>query len=122
MKDTHKLYKKRRRQHCRLVIQSRLINVGNRCAFFVLVLFICMAAHVFYLPQYDVLNDKEELLSEAKAVEELARQDKDKVMRENRALQEDSAFMELIARDTLDYYKPGEIIFDIDRSDRVEIE
>ena len=118
MDEALKQYKKRRRKHRLLGFQTKVINALNRCAFCVLVLFVCMAAHVFYLPQYHVLAEKNALLSEAKLVEEVARQEKDKVMRENRALQEDPAYLELIARDTLDYYRPGEIIFEVNRSRR----
>lgn len=121
MEEVLKQYKKRRRKHCFLVFQTKLINVLNRCAFSILILLTCVAAHVFYLPQYHVLAEKKELLIEAQLVEENARQEKDKVTRENRALQEDPVYMELISRDILDYYKPGEIIFEINRSKREEL-
>jgi cell division protein FtsB len=118
MEGIAKQLKKRRRQHLRLKIQSFVIDAANRLAIYTLVILLCIAAHVFYLPQINKLAEKEKALAEARLVEENSRQAKDRAMRENRALQEDPAYMELVARDILDYYKPGEIIFEVDRSQR----
>ena len=90
----------------------------NRAAFYVLVLIACAGAYALSFPKYRALEEKKVLLEEALHNEQLATLRKDKAMRENRALQEDSEYMELVARDTLDYYKPGEIVFEVNREGR----
>ena len=72
------------------------------------------------LPQYAVLDEKQEMLEAALEVESEAKARKDRAQRENRALQEDPAYMELLARDVLDYYKPGEVVFEVERGGRTQ--
>lgn len=85
----------------------------NRLAFYVLIIVACCAAHVIAFPQKNVLKEKEEQHAELIKAQEQARLRKDSADRQYRALQEDPEYLELISRDVLDYYKPGEIIFEV---------
>jgi len=118
VKDLQKEFKKRRRLHHRLRLQARLISALNKGLFYVLVLICCAGAYVFSFPQYDILEDKEKVLQEMQGVKQLAENEKDKAVRENRALQEDPKYMELLSRDTLNYYLPGETVFQVNREYR----
>ena len=118
VKNLQREYKKRRRLHRRLRFQSRVLSGMNRLAFYILVLLVCAGAFAFSFPQYEALEKQRLALIKAYEEQRLASSVKDKAARENRALQEDASYMELVARDTLDYFKPGEIIFEVNRSER----
>lgn len=90
----------------------------NRLALYVLVIVACVLTHLFALPEYKSLEEKEVALAEVELERDIAMLKKDRVLREARALQEDPEYMELKSRDVLDYYLPGEIIFDINRKNR----
>ena len=120
VKNLQREYKKRRRLHRRLRFQSRMLSGMNRLAFYVLVLLVCAGAFAFSFPQYEALEEQKVILAKAYEEQRLASSVKDQAARENRALQEDASYMELVARDTLDYFKPGEVIFEVNRAERFE--
>ncbi len=120
MRGKKRDYKRRVGAHRYLQFKTKVINGANRLAFYVLMLMFCAASSVMSLPQYAVLDEKQEMLEAALEVESEAKARKDRAQRENRALQEDPAYMELLARDVLDYYKPGEVVFEVERGGRTQ--
>ena len=94
----------------------------NRLAFYVLVLLLCAAAFALSFPQYKILKQKQLVLAEAREEERESIKQKDRAKRENRALQEGVKYMELKSRDLLDYFKPGETIFEVNREGRIKEE
>ena len=121
-KNLQQEYKKRRRLHLRLKFQLKALACLNRLAIYVLVLLLVAGSFAFSFPQYKALDERKEILEEALAEERKAIKLKDEARRENRALQEGLEYMELKARDLLDYYKPGEVIFDVNRESRSDPE
>lgn len=115
MEKIAKQYRKRRRLHARLRFASAVIRHSNRFAFYVLIIVICIAAHAISLPEYEILKEKELVYQESLSAEAVAQRDFDKALREHRAIQEEPDYLELLARDSLNYYRPGEIIFDVTR-------
>ncbi len=61
------------------------------------------------------LNRMRADLAEVHSQEMAVIERKDAKERELRAIEEDPAYLELIARDRLNYYKPGEHVFRIER-------
>lgn len=120
MRGKKRDYKRRVGAHRYLQFKTKVINGANRLAFYVLVLMFCAASSVMSLPQYAVLDEKQGVLEAAQEEESEAKARKDRAQRENRALQEDPSYMELLARDVLDYYKPGEVVFEIEREGRTK--
>lgn len=95
--------------------RTERMNAGVRLAFCGLALTACCAFLVAALPHYRKLEKLRGDLAEAQAVELSVIERKDAKERELRAIEEDSDYLELIARDRLNYYKPGEHIFRIER-------
>lgn len=91
------------------------INVGVRLALCGLVFTACSAFLVAALPHQNKLAklrvDLDEVLTDEAAVIDR----KDAKERELRAIEGDADYLELIARDRLNYYKPGEYVFRIER-------
>jgi len=90
----------------------------NRFAFSVLVLVGCAAVLVTSIPQQKKLASMKEELAQVQVKERQAEEQRDRCEREFRAMEEDPAYMELKARDSLNYYKPGEVIFRISRPEK----
>ena len=95
--------------------RTEKLNTGVRLAFCGLGLMLCVAFMVAALQPYKELNKMKAELSEVQAHETGVIESKDAKVRELRAVEEDPAYLEIIARDRLDYYKPGEQIFRIER-------
>lgn len=69
------------------------------------------------LPQKRILAERETRLAEAKQREAVVMAECDYRHGKHRALREDPTYIELHARDRLDYYQPGERIFRIQRGE-----
>ena len=90
------------------------MNASVRLAFCILVLMGCLAFVATALQPFRELKRKEAALSEVMEKEEVVIQRKDAKQRELSAIVNDPKYLEIIARDTLNYYKPGEQIFRIE--------
>ena len=91
------------------------MNASVRLAFCILVLMGCLAFVATALQPLRELKKKEAALSEVMEKEEAVIQHKDAKQRELSAIVNDPKYLEIIARDRLNYYKPGEQIFRIKR-------
>lgn len=91
------------------------INTGVRLALCGLALTACSAFLVAALPHQKELDQLRLDLDEVLANEEAVIERKDSKERELRAIEEDPSYLELIARDRLNYSKPGEHVFRIER-------
>lgn len=109
-----KLQKKQSRMRLYGIMLKRL---NSLCICILAVLFL-FYVHTFSFQEKKIIEDKIAELSEAKTELKSAILKNDQLMRKNKAIQQEPAYLELIARDTLNYYKEGEIIFDIDREGR----
>ncbi|MCP5536078.1 MAG: septum formation initiator family protein [Akkermansiaceae bacterium] len=95
--------------------RTEQMNASVRLAMCALALTACVAFMVAALQPYRKLNRMQVDLAEVKAQEAAVVERKDAKERELRAIEEDPRYLELIARDRLNYYKPGEHIFRIER-------
>lgn len=91
------------------------INAGVRLAFCGLALTACVAFLAAALPHQKKLEQLRGDLDDVLASEQSVIERKDAKERELRAIETDSDYLELIARDRLNYYKPGEHVFRIER-------
>ena len=91
------------------------INSGVRLALCGLALTACCAFLAAALPHYKKLEQLRVGLDEVLTNEQAVIERKDAKERELRAIEEDPSYLELIARDRLNYYEPGEHIFRIER-------
>ena len=105
-----------RRPGRHLRAQTRGMRLVNRCAFLVLVGTACVAVAALSLPQVRELRRLKEELTRTEARERHVLQQKDHKSRELAALRDDPSYLELIARDRLDLYRPGEQVLRIRRS------
>ncbi len=94
----------------RLEARTRVIHGTGRVAFvgFCVALGFVVVATAF--PQRRVVDKLEANLQSAKEREATVLADRDYHRAEHRALQEDPAFLEIHARDRLNYYREGERI------------
>ena len=99
----------------RMRVRTQRMNAGVRLAFCGLVLTACCAFLAAALKPYRDLGDMRADLAEVMTQEKSVIDRKDSKERELRAIEEDPAYLELIARDRLNYYKPGEHVFRIER-------
>ena len=99
----------------RVRARTQRMNVGVRFAFIGLVLTACTAFLVSALKPYRDLVVMRADLVEVMDAEAAVVERKDAKERELRAIEEDPSYREIIARDRLNYYKPGEHIFRIER-------
>lgn len=99
----------------RMRVRTQRMNAGVRLAFCGLVLTACAAFLVSALKPYRELSALRADLAEVEAQESVVIDRKDAKERELKAIEQDPAYLELIARDRLNYYKPGEHIFRIER-------
>jgi cell division protein FtsB len=91
------------------------MNAGVRLAFCGLVLTACSAFLVAAMKPYRDLGVMRADLAEVMERESSVIERKDAKERELSAIETDPAYLEIIARDRLNYYKPGEHIFRIER-------
>jgi len=95
--------------------RTERINSSVRLAFCGLALTACCAFLAAALPHQKKLEKLNVDLAEVQAAELSVIDRKDAKERELRAIEDDPNYLELIARDRLNYYKPGEHIFRIER-------
>ena len=98
----------------KVLVRTERMNTSVRLALCILVLMGCMAFMATALKPYRQLNGMKSDLAEVVKQEAGIIGRKDAKQRELRAIEEDPKYLELIARDRLDYCKPGEYIFRID--------
>lgn len=101
----------------RLEARTRVIQGAGRIAFVAFCMAIGFVVVATAFPQRRELAKLEDKLLLAKEREERVEADKEYHQIEYRALREDPAFLELHARDRLDYYREGERILKF-RNDR----
>lgn len=101
-----------------LRVRTAGIRVLNHFAFVVLVLLGCVAVALLSVPEVKRLKSLEAELVWTKEKEAEAQARKDQKRRELKAIKEDPEFLEIKARDRLDYYREGETVFRIDRATR----
>lgn len=92
----------------RLEARTRVIQGAGRVAFVAFCMAIGFVVVATAFPQRRELEKLEEKLKLAKACEENVLADREYHQVEYRALKEDPAFLEIHARDRLDYYRQGE--------------
>jgi len=95
--------------------RTEQMNTGVRLALCALALTATAAFMVAALQPHRKLNRMRSDLAEVHGQEMAVIERKDAKERELRAIEENPAYLELIARDRLNYYKPGEHVFRIER-------
>ncbi|MDG1357936.1 MAG: septum formation initiator family protein, partial [Akkermansiaceae bacterium] len=95
--------------------RTERMNVSVRLAFCILVLMGCFAFVATTLQPYRKLKKMEVVLNEVVDKENAVIEQKDAKQRELTAILNEPQYLEMIARDRLNYYKPGERVFRIDR-------
>lgn len=101
----------------RLEARTRLIQVIKRIAFFTFCLAIGFVVVATAFPQRRALDRLEVKLKAAQEYEQKVLADRDYHNIEHLALKEDPAFLEIHARDRLDYYREGERVFKFKREE-----
>jgi hypothetical protein len=101
----------------RLEARTRVLRVVNRVAFFTFCLAIGFVVVATAFPQRRALDRLEVKLKAAKEFEQKVLADRDYHNIEHLALKEDPAFLEIHARDRLDYYLEGERVFKFKRDE-----
>ena len=107
----HRLDNRSAKMHAR----TERMHTGVRFGVCVLALMGCAAFMVAMLPEYRKLEKLKIDLAEVHHMESDVVSRVDAKDREHRAIESDSEYRELIARDRLNYYKPGEHVFRLDR-------
>jgi cell division protein FtsB len=107
----HRLDSRSNKMHAR----TERMHVGVRLCFCVLALMGCSAFMVAGLPHHRKLQKMKADLAEVHTSENEVVERVDAKARELRAIASDPQYRELIARDRLNYYKPGERVFRIER-------
>ena len=95
--------------------RTERMHFGVRLGFCVLALMGCSAFMAAGLPEYRKLEQMKLDLAEVHASENEVVGRVDAKDREHRAIESDAMYRELIARDRLNYYEPGEHVFRIER-------
>ncbi len=91
------------------------MEIANKCAFGVLIVMGCVAVAILALPQVSQLQNMEGELAKVQERELMTLDEKDRKSRELAALRDDPEYLELMARDRLDLYKPGEKVVRVNR-------
>ncbi|MFK7910738.1 MAG: septum formation initiator family protein [Akkermansiaceae bacterium] len=99
----------------RMRARTEKMKTGVRLAFCGLALTACSAFLVAALKPYRDLGDMRKDLSDVVDQETAVIERKDAKERELHAIETDPSYLEIIARDRLNYYKPGEHVFRIKR-------
>ena len=90
------------------------VRILTRTALSIFLLTGCVALAVLSVPQPRKLRELKEELARARALESHVQDRKDQKRRDLKALRDDPAYLELVARDRLDLYREGEQIYRID--------
>lgn len=96
--------------------RTERMNTSVRLAFCILVLMGCFAFAATAIKPYRELQVKEGVLAVVAQKENEVIERKDAKQRELSAILNEPQYLEIIARDVLNYYKPDEVIFRIDRN------
>ena len=109
--------RKHRLDQCSSKMHARTerMHTGVRLAFCVLLLMGCSAFMVSALPHHRKLEKMKLDLGEVHTAERSVEERVDDKERELQAIKSDKEYREIIARDRLNYYEPGEHIFRIQR-------
>jgi hypothetical protein len=99
----------------RLEARTRVIQGAGRIVFVVFCMAIGFVVVATAIPQRRELDKLELKLKAAKEREEVVLADREYHNIEHRALREDPAFLEIHARDRLDYYRQGERVLKFKR-------
>ena len=91
------------------------LDLANKTAFAVLIVLGCVAVAILALPQVRELQAMEAELATVQEREQRTMEEKDRKSRELAALRDDPEYLELMARDRLDLYKPGERVIRVKR-------
>jgi hypothetical protein len=100
----------------RIEARVRLLRTLNQLAFTALCLALAFLVVATAVPQRRNLIALEDNLAQTRSLEQEALAEKEFRAIEHQALRLDPAFLELHARDRLDYHRPGERILKIRRS------
>ncbi len=92
------------------------LDLANKTAFGVLIVMGCVAVAILALPQVRELRGMEGELVTVREREQRTMDEKDRKSRELAALRDDPEYLELMARDRLDLYKPGEKVIRVKRT------
>ncbi len=92
----------------RLEARTRFVQGASRLVFVAFCLSVGFVVVATAFPQRRALEDLEQKLVAVRERENAVLADRDHHEIEYRALREDPAYLEIHARDRLDYYKPGE--------------
>jgi cell division protein FtsB len=103
------------REFSRLQARTERMRALNRVWMVLVVMAACSAVVVSALPQWRKLGSMQAELGRSRAREALVMEQRDVLAIEQRALREDPAYLELKARDRLDYYREGERVYRIQR-------
>lgn len=114
-KNTQRRKGSRGGEFSRVRAQTQRMRTGVRLAFCGLLLTACAAFLAAALKPYRDLGAMRTDLADVIAQEQSVIERKDAKERELRAIETDPAYLELIARDRLNFYKPGEHVFRIER-------
>ena len=99
----------------RLEARTRVIQGAGRIVFLVFCVAIGFVVVATAIPQRRELDKLEVKLKAAKSREEAVLAEREYHAIEHRALREDPAFLEIHARDRLDYYRQGERVLKFKR-------
>ena len=99
----------------RLEARTRAIQGASRIGFLMLCMAIGFVVVATAIPQRRELDKLEVKLKAAKEREKVVLSNREYHNIEHRALQEDPAFLEIHARDRLDYYRDGERVLKFKR-------
>ena len=92
------------------------LDLANKTAFAVLIVMGCVAVAILALPQVRELRRMESELAKVQDREQRTMDEKDRKSRELAAMRDDPEYLELMARDRLDLYKPGEKVIRVKRT------
>lgn len=96
-------------------VRTERIRTANRWIFVLLLVVACTGVFASALPQWRKLEAMQAQLERTRQREVAVMEERDVLVIEQRALREDPGFLELRARDRLDYYRDGERVYRIDR-------
>lgn len=98
-----------------LTLQTVLIKESKKLALLILCVGAPLLIYIYTIPEEKKLTELEERLENAEKEERLALENNDRITREINAYRSNPEYLEIIARDHLNYYKEGETVIRIER-------
>jgi len=98
-----------------LNMQSMILRESRKLAFLICLCGLPIYLYILTIPEEKKLIELEEKLTKAEQREQTAIEENDRVTREINAYKSDPEYLEIIARDHLNYYKDGETVIRIKR-------